>query len=93
MDAFKHMKQWVIARQMKFTENAVGLLKTEHLLPEMVFEAAWNASSIYKTMRSKNSYQVFSRNKLLARDLHSSTRIQNFLQETILEHKISEKPC
>lgn len=54
MDAFKRIKRLVMARQVKFTEKAAMEMKVDHLLPEMVFEAIWNAPSIYKTVRSKN---------------------------------------
>jgi hypothetical protein len=54
MDIFKRIKQLVMARKVKFTEKAALEMKIDQLLPEMIFEAIWNAPSIYKTVRSKN---------------------------------------
>jgi len=54
MDIFKRIKQLVMARKVRFTEKATIEMKTDYLLPEMVFEAIWNAPGIYKAVRSKN---------------------------------------
>ncbi len=54
MDILKRIKQLVMARKVRFTEKATLEMKIDDLLPEMIFEAIWNAPGIFKAIRSKN---------------------------------------
>jgi hypothetical protein len=54
MDIFKRIKQLVMARKVRFTEKAALEMKVDNLLPEMIFEAIWNAPGIFKSVRSKS---------------------------------------